>query len=101
MRGGSLCDPPRMDLMVWRTVIPHARRACRDLASIAGNLLGREDPDTLRVRDDNWTEYHQMHNAACTARGVINPPLGPGPWALSPCPSSLGLGPSVSLLSRR
>src|SRR5690349_18729502 len=28
-----------------------------------------------------------MHNAACRARGVINPPLGPGPWAPSPQPS--------------
>ena len=40
-------------------------------------------------------EYHQIHNAACCARGVINPPLGPRPWALGPKPSALRPRPSV------
>jgi len=34
-----------------------------------------------------FTEHHQcMTPRARSARGVINPPLGPGPWALSPMP---------------
>jgi len=74
MRAASLGDAARMDLVVRHPVIPHRRRRCRDLASQAGENVVREDPDTLRVRDDNGTRYHQyMTTGVLCTPVVINP----------------------------